>query len=641
MNLFKKYLSCVVIFILSFYSLNLKAQVVLMHDTSVSLCSGTFYDSGGAGGTYQISEYDTITICSAWPGSQVSLSFTQFAIESGFEHLAIHEGNSAAGLLIVNATGTNLLGQTIFSQGSGCLTLVFTSDGSVNQAGWEATIACTHPCQPFNIDIIGASIPYFNGDTIRACQGQSITFNAAGTYPDNNLNYFQSDTTTVFTWDFGDGSPVQSDTGLSSVTHVFQNGGGYYTTVTGEDINDCNNSNYARNMIMISNSPLYVGTNITQDTICLGESVNLSGLASANAWVQPIPTVVSGLVLIPDGSGVTYTTTLTQTLFASGQVITNVSDLQSLTMNIEHSYLGDLEVWLTCPNGQAVNLIGYYNYACTTCSLPYPGYPQYPGATHLGEPCDITPATSPGLGYTYNWTSIDTLTLPGKSNDTLHNFIDQEGNSILNQPFIPAGNYAPETPFSNLLGCPLNGSWTIHITDHLGADDGYLFYWMLNFNPSIIPPTWTYGNTYNPSNYLWTGSGITTQVNGIGTATPIDTGNVAYIFSVLDDFGCINDTIVTVYVDTSCVTKINTEKLGNFKIEINPNPTTDILNLNINSANSTGLTILIYNMHGVLVRKIMTNLNESVINVSDLEKGVYSIIVVGNNINFSERFVKL
>ncbi len=639
MNLFKIFCSCVIIVIISLHSLNLKAQVVLMHDTSVSLCGGTFYDSGGAVGTYQASENLTLTICAALPGAQVSLIFTQFVLENNFDNLVIHEGSSAAGLIILTATGTAtaLLGQAITSQGSGCLTLVFTSDGSVSMAGWEATISCTYPCQAFDVNITGANMPYFNGDTIRACQNQSITFNAAGTYTNNDLYYHQSDTNIVFTWDFGDGSPVQTGAGLSNVTHVFPNGGGFYTTVSGIDIGGCHNSNYSRNMVMISTTPIFAGATILQDTITFWQSVNLIGEATTNTWTQPIPTVVSSLVLIPDGSGVTYTTTLTQTIFAPGQVYTGVSDLQSLTMNIEHSYLGDLEVWLTCPNGQAVNLIGHYNWTCTTCTPPV-GYPSA-GMTHLGEPCDITPATSPGIGYTYNWTPVDTITLPGVASTTQHNFTDLEGNVITGAYFIPAGNYAPETPFTNLIGCPLNGDWTIHITDHLGADDGYLFYWMLNFNPLIVPPLWSFGNSYDSLNYSWSGNGIISQENGIGTATPTVTGDVAYTFSATDDFGCTYDTTISVFVRYPVSSENLNADLN--KIDIYPNPVTNDLNIKILSKVSSSTEILIYNMQGVLLKRMTSSQNETVVNVSALEKGVYGITIVGNEINLSERFVKL
>ena len=534
-----------------FFSLFVFSQNVIMHTGTVSQCGGIFYDSGGAGGTYQASENYTLTICAGMPGSQVTLNFTQFAVENNFEHLAIYEGTGTGGIMLVNATGTVLQGQTITSQGSGCLTLVFTSDGSVNQTGWAAAIGCTFPCQAFDVNITGANVPYFNGDTIHVCQGQPITFNAAGIYPNNNVNYPQSDATTVFTWDFGDGSPLQTGAGLSTVTHTFPNGGGYFTSVSGTDISSCDNSNYARNMVMVSTTPYFTGTNLSPDTICLGQTVNLNGtMVTTNTWTQPVPNVVSGLTFLPDGSGASYSTSITHTMFGPGQTLTNVNQLQSLCMNIEHSFLGDLEVWLTCPNGQSVNLIGYYNYTCTTCALPYPGYPQYPGATHLGEPCDVTPATSPGIGYDYCWNPSATGTLPGAANVSTHTFTDQEGNAVTGT-YIPVGNYAPETPFSNFIGCPLNGDWTIHVTDHLGADDGYIFYWMLNFDPSIIPPLWSFSNTYNPSDHIWTGNGVGSQANGIGTAVPTTTGNVVYTYTVTDDFGCPYDTTLSVFVEAA------------------------------------------------------------------------------------------
>ena len=55
-------------------------------------CAGTFYDTGGAGGSYADGESITYTICPDTPGSLISLDFTAFAVETGWDVLCVFNG---------------------------------------------------------------------------------------------------------------------------------------------------------------------------------------------------------------------------------------------------------------------------------------------------------------------------------------------------------------------------------------------------------------------------------------------------------------------------------------------------------------------------------------------------------------------
>ena len=46
-------------------------------------------------------------------------------------------------------------------------------------------------------------------------------------------------------------------------------------------------------------------------------------------------------------------------------------------------------------------------------------------------------------------------------------------------------------------------------------------------------------------------------------------------------------------------------------------------------------------MQGKQIKQIKTKQNENVIDISELQQGVYSVRVLGNSINVSERMVKL
>ncbi|WP_420573142.1 fibronectin type III domain-containing protein [Kordia sp.] len=126
--------------------------------------SATFLDSGGMSGDYSSGEDITYTICPDNAGDGIEVMFTLFSTENNgaaacYDGLTIHNGADAMATTIdppgggtiwcwdrddMPEVGTgDLQGMTIAStDASGCLTFVFTSDGSVTREGWEASIAC-------------------------------------------------------------------------------------------------------------------------------------------------------------------------------------------------------------------------------------------------------------------------------------------------------------------------------------------------------------------------------------------------------------------------------------------------------------------------------------------------------------------
>lgn len=143
--LFSKFL----LFIALFFTLktSLKAQTYQLNSgftsgQTVSTCGGNFYDSGGSGATYSIDENYTVTFCSN-SGNAIKLTFSAFDLESGYDFLKIYDGPTTASA--ARHTGSGFTGtgspNTITSSGN-CLTIQFTSDNSVNNAGFAAAISC-------------------------------------------------------------------------------------------------------------------------------------------------------------------------------------------------------------------------------------------------------------------------------------------------------------------------------------------------------------------------------------------------------------------------------------------------------------------------------------------------------------------
>jgi len=111
---------------------------------TITVCSGNFFDSGGSGSSYSNNENYSMTFCSS-NGNPIELSFNSFDVEANgscsYDGLTIYNGSNASATSFGTFCGTNSPG-TITSSNNNCLHVVFYSDGSVVEPGWEATINC-------------------------------------------------------------------------------------------------------------------------------------------------------------------------------------------------------------------------------------------------------------------------------------------------------------------------------------------------------------------------------------------------------------------------------------------------------------------------------------------------------------------
>jgi gliding motility-associated-like protein len=484
----------------------------MVNNATVPACSGTFYDSGGASGNYGNNQGFTYTICPAGAGG-VSVNFLAFSVENSFDFLTIYDGNTSTAPSLGTFTGTNSPGfiAATASNTTGCLTFVFFSNATNNSSGWAATISCIQPCQEIVGNTTFSPAPDLDG-IIRICQGTTVSMNGSGTYPQNNAAYAQSDATSIFNWSTYDGAnPVGQN-----VSHTFNNEGGFLVQLEIEDIQGCTNAVVVEQEIHVSTTPNFIGTVGNPTPICLGEQASFNGAVSAVAFDKSCVQPVFPPIALPDGSGVSYETSVDLECFSTGQTLTNINDLISICVNMEHSYMGDLEIDIECPSGQTVILKGF------------PGG----GSTNLGIPGNIG-GSSAGIGFNYCWT-------PNATNGTWVG--NAGGNSTL-----AAGTYASDNLMSGLVGCDLNGVWTLTITDYWSGDNGYLFDWGINFDPAIIPPSVSFTPTIVSQNWQADPT-ILSGTNPINVE-PIVAGNACYIYKVTDDFGCNYDTTVCITVN--------------------------------------------------------------------------------------------
>lgn len=191
---------------------------------------------------------------------------------------------------------------------------------------------------------------------------------------------------------------------------------------------------------------------------------------------------------LPDGAGMAYTTSIMMEA-EEEQVLTDIDNF-TVSINIEHSYIGDLDIYLTAPNGQQVQLLD-----------------QGCGGTWFGEATDGDATdNNPGVGYDYGWSMNPSYTgtmLDGCSDNTLEN-----PNSFGNT--LASGTYLPVESFELLEGAPINGLWELTVVDNLHIDNGWVFSWGI----SLCEGEGVYGCTdpmainYNPEATMDDGSCI-------------------------------------------------------------------------------------------------------------------------------------
>jgi len=518
-----------------------KAQTYLISDGgTVNTCNGTLYDSGGATGDYNNNEDYTMTICSDMAGTPVELYFVMFDVESAtYDNLTIYDGpNTGSPVLAGPAGSSDLQDETITASGD-CLTLVWETDGSVTYPGFEIDISCAMTCQDYSIDIVSTSpglSPPVDSMWIDVCQGDQVTFTAEGTYPNNNTDYLQSDDNVTWEWTASSGNTTieLSGQGENEFSPVFTESGGYFISLEATDINGCTETFTEEYRVRVSMDPIYDAITIDQDTVCPGDPVNFNGNVSTDTWVMPITDDQVMQECITDDQGVTQEFCWNVSAFQPGQTINSGNELESVCMNIEHSWVADLWIYVQCPNGQQAE-INYYSTG-NPCS-----------GDEFGEP-DHADDCNPGVGYDYCWSM--------NASQSHTDWCDAVGGTV------PSDTYLPTGTFDDLVGCPINGEWCVVVIDDWGSDDGTLFEVSLNFDNSITPAdTWTIEHTYDSDDIFWSGNGMQTNSGGSATAYPDTPGDQDYTFSVIDDFGCQYDTTFTVHVrdfgdDECCVTPV-------------------------------------------------------------------------------------
>ena len=156
-------------------------ETIIMQDGTVTTCDALFYDSGGENSAYGNNLTYTMTFYPATEGASISVAFSQFNTESGYDYLYIYDGTSTSATQIGQYHGSTSPGTVIATNEAGALTFKFTSDSYTTASGWAATVSCV----TLEHNTITATANPERGGTIEGAgtyvQGQTCTLTATAT----------------------------------------------------------------------------------------------------------------------------------------------------------------------------------------------------------------------------------------------------------------------------------------------------------------------------------------------------------------------------------------------------------------------------------------------------------------------------
>ncbi|MGS4346550.1 T9SS type B sorting domain-containing protein [Myroides odoratus] len=539
----KRFLFFIVFLLVGLVSAQAQDNPVLISNGRTNICSGTLYDTGGVAGNYREGEVITMTLCPDTPGGSIRLEFTSFLL-GPYAALHIYDGTTAGNEIPGSPftrdnpiANNRLIG---VSNPEGCMTLMWTSaSGQPTAPGFSAEISCgAKDCQVISPRLLRTIPSFATGvqpacaedlGVLRACVGEEIKVYGSA-------DFSRSGDGATYTWDFDNG--VERDGKNATIT--YNEKGAYRVRFLVEDGsgNGCVKS--LSFIIQVGDNEADIELTSNKPEYCLGETV----LLKANASIREVPYVPvlpeSNPVALPDGPDpVTnkprfFYSYLHFKQYCDDDKIETPEDIIQLCVDIEHTWMGDLDVIVIAPNGAQVALL----LKDTENGLNNGHY--------LGNPNNRGGANPIGTPLKYCFQSVAPVVVP-----TWRGAPTQAGTGTRGGTTKSPGTYrvadVPGNSLNNFIGAPLNGTWTLRVEDKWGSDEGYLFGWQLKFHDRFDLPDLSFTPQIVSQRWL-PAQGLVETTNGEATVNHTVPGEYTYTYEVIDNFGCSYTEDITIVV---------------------------------------------------------------------------------------------
>ena len=323
---------------------------ITMQDGVFYTCGEKFYDSGDLGGNYGNNENFTLTICPDSEDGRTSVTFNSFASEGGQDQLFVYNSNDPSSLIGTVDGNSTLPATFTATNATGCLTFVWNSNASINNAGWDADITCA-PCQAVE-PVVTSSTPAANGsDIIGLCEGNTVSISGDVSYPESGNSYNQNPAQSTYYWDMGDGNIVN---GATVSNYVYANPGIYFANLMIRDNAGCRNSTLLNQEIHVTDDVTFNGTTPDQE-ICQGGCADLSGVFQSTLIRNTRIESNDEDYVIADGRAACVDSDLEVNFFPTAETY-SVGDINRIEVSMYHGSIDDLVLILTAPDGTRMRL---------------------------------------------------------------------------------------------------------------------------------------------------------------------------------------------------------------------------------------------------------------------------------------------
>jgi len=370
--------------LLIFCSIKFRAQTYTMPvsttgavATSITTCSGTFYDDGGSAVKYSNNQNSIQTFCSS--SGQIKFTFTSFNTQATNDVLSIYDGPTTASPLIGSYSGaiavTTIGSAGVVTSTNGCITFKFVSNNSTIKAGWAATISCVagnDECSNATTLTVNTACSYTNGSTVGASNSTST--------PAPTCANFTSGTSTDVWYKF---VATSTNHTIGSNTGTITDGGMalYSGTCTGLTLIECDDDD----------SPNGLMPQIQRADFIVGQTyfIRFWAYSTTTTGTFDICVTAPGVITCPSGLGTGYQTIASLPFSDNSQTTCgDVNDLTSsnvTTCGSTSYYTGEDYVYIFTPTSSGQMTINLTSTGTWTGLMLYAGCPVNGGTCVANE----------------------------------------------------------------------------------------------------------------------------------------------------------------------------------------------------------------------------------------------------------------